>query len=54
MGGLGSGWQGEKRATVEDSLELAASELVRRGRSSPASGAWALGAGPITAIPPPP
>ena len=31
MGGCGSGWQGPKRATVEDSLVLSVSALMRAG-----------------------
>ena len=31
MGGYGSGWQGPKRATVEDSLVLSVSALMRGG-----------------------
>jgi hypothetical protein len=30
MGGFGSGWQGSKKATVEESLTLSAFTLVRR------------------------
>ncbi len=30
MGGYGSGWQGAKKATVEGSLVLTASSLVRK------------------------
>lgn len=41
MGGLGSGWQGEKKATVEDSVVLAASDLVRR--KVVATGKWNVG-----------
>ena len=42
MGGLGSGWQREKRATVEDSVELVASELVD-GKAI-VTGKWSVGA----------
>lgn len=31
MGGYGSGWQGPRKATVEESLTLSASALVRKG-----------------------
>ena len=35
MGGYGSGWQGPKRATVEDSLVLSVSALMRAGALVP-------------------
>jgi hypothetical protein len=43
LGGFGSGWQGPKKATVEESLVLTASTLVRRGALVPGartSGWW--------------
>ena len=41
MGGWGSGWQGAKKATVESSLVLAASSLVRK--RALVAGAWTSG-----------
>jgi hypothetical protein len=43
MGGFGSGWQGSKKATVECSLVLTASSLVRKRALVPCartSGSW--------------
>jgi hypothetical protein len=43
MGGFGSGWQGPKKATVEASLILTASKLVRRKSLVPGArtfGSW--------------
>lgn len=43
MGGYGSGWQGRKRATVEDSLVLSVSALRRAGALVPGErmgGTW--------------
>jgi hypothetical protein len=43
MGGYGSGWQGTKKATVEGSLVLTASSLVRKKALLPGartSGSW--------------
>ena len=43
MGGYGSGWQGPKRATVEDSLVLSVSALMRAGALVPGErmgGTW--------------
>jgi hypothetical protein len=41
MGGYGSGWQGAKKATVEGSLVLTASSLVRK--RALVAGAWTSG-----------
>jgi hypothetical protein len=41
LGGLGSGWQGSKKATVEGSLVLTASTLIRKRALIP--GAWTRG-----------
>jgi hypothetical protein len=41
LGGLGSGWQGSKKATVEGSLVLTVSSLLRKRALSP--GAWTRG-----------
>ena len=41
MGGYGSGWQGAKKATVEGSLVLTASSLVRKKALVP--GSWTRG-----------
>lgn len=41
MGGPGSGWQGAKKATVEGSLVLTASTLIRKKALIP--GAWTRG-----------
>jgi hypothetical protein len=41
MGGWGSGWQGAKKATVESSLVLTASSLVRK--QALVAGAWTSG-----------
>jgi hypothetical protein len=41
LGGLGSGWQGSKKATVECSLVLTASDLIRKKALVP--GAWTRG-----------
>ena len=41
MGGYGSGWQGAKKVTVEDSLVLTASSLVRKKALVP--GSWTRG-----------
>src|SRR6201996_9031455 len=41
MGGFGSGWQGPRKATVEGSLVLTASKLVRKKSLIP--GAWTCG-----------
>jgi hypothetical protein len=44
MGGYGSGWQGSKKSTVEGSLVLTASSLVRKKALLPGartSGSWA-------------
>jgi hypothetical protein len=41
MGGYGSGWQGAKKATVESSLVLTASSLVRK--RALVAGAWTSG-----------
>jgi hypothetical protein len=41
LGGLGSGWQGSKKATVEGSLVLTASTLIRKRVLIP--GAWTRG-----------
>jgi hypothetical protein len=48
MGGYGSGWQGATKATVEGSLVLTASSLVRK--RALVAGAWTSGswAGPMT------
>ena len=43
MGGYGSGWQGSKKATVEGSLVLTASALVRKKALVPGAqtaGSW--------------
>ena len=43
MGGYGSGWQGQRKATVEESLTLSASALTRKGvlvTGQHASGQW--------------
>ena len=43
MGGYGSGWQGPKKATVNDSLVLSVSDLLRKGVLVPGvwiSGSW--------------
>ena len=43
MGGFGSGWQGSKKATVEGSLVLTASSLVRKkALGARTSGSWGL------------
>jgi len=41
MGGYGSGWRGQKKATVEDALVLTASSLVRKKALVP--GVWTVG-----------
>jgi hypothetical protein len=43
-GGLGSGWQGSKKATVEGSLVLTVSSLIRKRALNPAPGhaSWGL------------
>jgi hypothetical protein len=41
MGGYGSGWRGAKKATVESSLVLTASSLVRK--RAIVAGAWTSG-----------
>jgi hypothetical protein len=44
MGGYGSGWQGSKRETVNDSLSLSIAALVRKGAlvaGARTSGVWA-------------
>jgi hypothetical protein len=43
LGGLGSGWQGSKKATVEGSLVLSASTLIRKKALIPGArtrGSW--------------
>ena len=43
MGGFGSGWQGPRKATIEESLVLTASTLVRRKSLVPGAhtfGSW--------------
>jgi len=41
LSGLGSGWQGSKKATVEGSLVLTVSSLIRKKALNP--GAWTRG-----------
>ena len=41
MGGCGSGWQGSKKTTVEDSLCLSISSLVKK--KALVAGAWTRG-----------
>ena len=41
MGGYGSGWQGSKKTTVEDSLSLSISSLVKK--KALVAGSWTRG-----------
>ena len=55
MGGLGSGWQGEKKATVEASLALVAAELAHKkalvvGKWSLGTWSWTSGGAPLLTI----